>query len=179
MSQKFKLPENSMPEEVTYESASELPPGIALFILYVCAHLELEPPYLAVTEQLFFVSGETLDAALFMPEDSQTGELDKPLILASTTESFIHFAGLLASQLRRIWQRKYHSDEFSPFPGTAIKKLYYPCAIDMDAFAIACMQALEGEHDLEHYGEILCPGMAEHDGLFFRMRVDRAKTFRI
>jgi len=172
----FHFPEKlqAWPKAVPYREAEELNPGLFFFILYLCEFLRIDLPYISIADGIA-THNHIVEAMLFLPENSP--DLEKPLIVIAKTDTPIHFAGVLASQLRLIWQRTYHESEFLPRPKTSAQRLSHPGEVDSDAFAIAIMYEMDREYEIEYYGKIMCPGMDEDENSkpYFATRIINAK----
>ena len=140
--------------------------------------LKIEVPDLAVTNSLTMKSTKNgslheMSAMVFHPEDIK--ELSNNLIVLSRKcAKLFYTTGVLAHELRHIYQKKYNPSVVETYAQGYIESLEDEAEIDADAFGIWYL-AHTYKISLHKAGSILCPKEKLCNPDSYSNRIERAK----
>ena len=173
------------PPELFYITSEEIinhqKEPLFVFVIKICAKLDIEIPNIGFCDTMISINPDDMTqtgqlAITWMPEDIPG--LDKPLVYlcrnypnGEQIKDHILFAGVIAHELRHIWQKTHHSIAYSENSKGYAESLYSPAEIDADAFAIAFMS--EGT-DMLNIGKHICKMEYRNNPDAFALRMDRA-----
>lgn len=119
-------------------------------------------------------TGELSDmcAIVFTPDDSS--ELTNNVLQLSLEHmNPLELDGILAHEIRHIWQNKYKPELNKVHAQGYTDSLNHPAEIDADGFAICLLLLLE--IPLEQAGETVCPDEKKRDPAAYMLRINKAK----
>ena len=136
-------------------------------------------------------SGELslMDSIMYTPEDFPVlknnliylGIFENAMIPHEPQKEFnsgevLKLCGILAHELRHIWQRKYHKQQFIKGANGMAESLHDEWEIDADAFAIASL-VVYADMSYEEAGEAVCPEEKRIYPDAYKERIDRVSKY--
>lgn len=166
------------PEEVIEQTEED---SIFRFVVNVCTLLNTDVPNIAIGNIMPSINPDTGEVSEQMAKTwtlEDLPSLDKPLIYIGVKypngkplEDNILLAGVIAHEIRHLWQKKYHASEYAEIAKGFTDSLYNPAEIDADAFAIAYVA--HGS-DMEKVGQHICKNEYEKYPCAFDDRLKKA-----
>lgn len=140
-------------------------------IIQLANRLNLDCPYLGIANELTRPDHIRLDAFSRATSDSN---LDRDLLLVSedVCDNSYYLVGVLAHEMRHLWQNKYRPDEYHDNAFGA-KVLYNPAEIDADGFAMFFLTQIT-KISLDQAGAIMCASEKLYDDNAYRKRLQQA-----
>ena len=162
------------PDHEIYMDLFQLAEHISLILQIPCPAFSLQGTMLLPNPVDGTLSKEA--AYTYHPEDIPT--LKTPIV-ALSMELFdqIYTTGVIAHELRHIWQKKYYPDIAKTYARGYLDSLMDPAEIDADGFGIWYLSTCPGM-DLEKAAAILCPNEKTHHHKAYLLRMEEAKKFQ-
>lgn len=116
-----------------------------------------------------------MGAKMFTPADIPSLE-NNLIIMSRKFCDWITFSGILAHEMRHIWQHTYHPEMINkPAKGFG-ESLMNPAEIDADGYAIRYISERYNMY-IEKAASIMCPEEKKHYPKAFMYRIEKAKEF--
>ncbi len=145
-------------------------------IEFICSQLNINPPYLQIVDSLTSKNPNNgavtkVGGITYYPEQTN---LDNCLILLSRRVATPKlFTGVIAHELRHIWQHKNSPMLISNNPIDYLSSLFDPAEIDADAFAIWYLSEVPNMN-VHKAGSILCPNEELISPKTYNKRIEKA-----
>lgn len=151
-----------------------------LIVEPICKQLEIPCPDIGISSNLLILDGKgnisEQYARMYTPADSPALK-SNVVIVSRKISKYAELIGVLAHEMRHVWQFAYHP-EINKIPANGfIESLVHPAEIDADGYAIWYTSEFCGI-DIEEAASIICPEEKEFYYKNYFQRISKANEIK-